>query len=478
MYIRQIFFEINIILQILITFCISTSVEKRYITIPFAIQEPDKSSISNSQSFIEKYFYKNIILNFSVGENPQSTSGIINQDLTCFEFIEDKNISFDKSSLKFFSPKKSSSLLIKKEVIKVSYQPDEYMVLGSDYFLFDEKYNMSFLFKKTKNEDEINLDEIKGKNYIAKLGMILPSKEIALKDNCPQFFHDVKKIANLSKYIVSFEFNEENNNKGNLVFGDELYNYNNKKYYESQYIGSYSSANHQVYYNWANLVLNNGKTQINITEGTYSIFSYNSGIIIGINKYKTIIEQYFFSELINKHICSDDTVQYNKTNYIIYSCDEGQFKDKIKSFPKIVFVSKSYEYDFELDYNDLFTKINNRYYFLIIFKENYEKNTWIFGQPFYKKFQFTINLDENWVGFYNPNKEKINPEEKNPDNKSDSNTGMSKTKKILLIVGLVVLFIGLSVGMFFLGRKLKNDRKKRANELTDDNFDYSAGINA
>ena len=478
MYIRQIFFEINIILQILITFCISTSVEKRYITIPFAIQEPDKNSISNSQSFIEKYFYKNIILNFSVGENPQSTSGIINQDLTCFEFIEDKNISFDKSSLKFYSPKKSSSLLIKKEVIKVSYQPDEYMVLGSDYFLFDEKYNMSFLFKKTKNEDEINLDEIKGKNYIAKLGMILPSREIALKDNCPQFFHDVKKIANLSKYIVSFEFNEENNNKGNLVFGDELYNYNIKKYYESQYIGSYSSENHQVYYNWANLVLNNGKTQINITEGTYSIFSYNSGIIIGINKYKTIIEQYFFGDLINKHICSDDTVQYNKTNYIIYSCDEGQFKDKITSFPKIVFVSKSYEYDFELDYNDLFTKINNRYYFLIIFKENYEKNTWIFGQPFYKKFQFTINLDENWVGFYNPNKEKINPEEKNPDNKSNSNTGMSKTKKILLIVGLVVLFIGLSVGMFFLGRKLKNDRKKRANELTDDNFDYSAGINA
>ena len=41
----------------------------------------------------------------------------------------------------------------------------------------------------------------------------------------------------------------------------------------------------------------------------------------------------------------------------------------------------------------------------------------------------------------------------------------------------MILVIGLSVGMFFLGRKLKNDRKKRANELVDENYDYSAGIN-
>ena len=32
------------------------------------------------------------------------------------------------------------------------------------------------------------------------------------------------------------------------------------------------------------------------------------------------------------------------------------------------------------------------------------------------------------------------------------------------------------VGMFFLGKKMRNERKKRANELTDDNYDYNAGI--
>ena len=465
MYITKFFFQLNIIFQMLLTYIISTStsVQKKYISIPFSIQVPDNNLIFNAQSFIEKYFYKNIILDFSIGENPQITNGIINKDLSCFELIEEKNISFDKNSLKFFSPRKSTSVKLRKEVIKISYQPDEYMALGSDFFSFNEKNNMSFLFKHVKNEDEINFDEIKNNNYIVKIGMILPSREM----KCPQFFHDVKKVANLSKYIISFEF-DENNNKGNLIFGDELFNYKNTKYFESQYIGSYSSQNHQIYFNEAKMILNSDNTNINISQGTNSIFDYNLGFIIGLDNYKKIIELHFFDDLLNKKICSYDNVHFNNTNFIVYSCNEGNFESKIKSFPKLIFVSKNFEYNFELTYADLFTKINNKYYFLVIFKEKSEKNTWIFGQPFYKKYQFTINLDQNWVGFYNPNKEKIIPQKQ-----ESSTSGMSKTSKVLLIVGLVILFIGISVGMFFLGRKLKNDRKRRANELTDDNYEYS-----
>ena len=465
MYITKFFFQLNIIFQMLLTYIISTStsVQKKYISIPFSIQVPDNNLIFNSQSFIEKYFYKNIILDFSIGENPQIANGIINKDLSCFELIEEKNISFDKNSLKFFSPRKSTSVKLRKEVIKISYQPDEYMALGSDFFSFNEKNNMSFLFKRVKNEDEINFDEIKNNNYIVKIGMILPSREM----KCPQFFHDVKKVANLSKYIISFEF-DENNNKGNLIFGDELFNYKNTKYFESQYVGSYSSQNHQIYFNEAKMILNSDNTNINISQGTNSIFDYNLGFIIGLDNYKKLIDLHFFDDLLNKKICSYDNVHFNNTNFIVYSCNEGNFESKIKSFPKLIFVSKNFEYNFELTYADLFTKINNKYYFLVIFKEKSEKNTWIFGQPFYKKYQFTINLDQNWVGFYNPNKEKIIPQKQ-----ESSTSGMSKTSKVLLIVGLVILFIGISVGMFFLGRKIKNDRKRRANELTDDNYEYS-----
>jgi len=80
-----------------------------------------------------------------------------------------------------------------------------------------------------------------------------------------------------------------------------------------------------------------------------------------------------------------------------------------------------------------------------------------------------MKLDEFWVGFYNPNKPRIKPEEKPDEEKSN-------VIKIIIIVALVLLVIGLAVGMFFLGKKMRNERKKRANELTDDNYDYSAGI--
>ena len=101
------------------------------------------------------------------------------------------------------------------------------------------------------------------------------------------------------------------------------------------------------------------------------------------------------------------------------------------------------------------------------------RNEWKFGQTFYRKFKLTINLDDNWIGLYNPNNPII---EKNTGN--DDNNDGNKARNIILIIALVIFVFGLAVGMFFLGRKLRNDRKKRANELMDDNYDYSAGINA
>jgi hypothetical protein len=336
------------------------------------------------------------------------------------------------------------------------------------FFLFDknDKYNLSFLFFKTKNEEEINYEEIKDGQYIPKIGLSLPPQDTQLKEKCPNFFNDVKKAANLSKDLISFEFTE--NNKGNFIFGDELYNYDKNKYYESQYVGSHTSQYHQIFF-YKSFLIDKNNEDINITDGTYSELDYNSGVIIGHPKFQKIINTNFFDPLIIDNTCKIDNITFNNSQYFVYICDGENFANKMKSFPKIFFQSKDFEYAFELNYNDLFIKCGSVYYFLIIFKENYKQNTWHFGQPFFKKFNFSMKLDEFWVGFYNPNKPRIKPEEK-PDE------GKSNVIKIIIIVALVVLVIGLAVGMFFLGKKMRNERKKRANELTDDNYDYSAGI--
>ena len=445
--------------------------QRRYISIPFNIKVSSPNKISNSQSFIDNYYSKNIILEFSIGKNSQIVNGILDQENSCFEFI-DKNLITNLDNINIYSPKKSESFDIRKEKIYHTYEDDEIMAIGSDIFNFnkDDKYNISFLFLKTINENEINYEEIKNKQYISKIGLKLLNQESHFDGICPQFFQNSKKIANLSKYIISFEFNDVN--KGNFIFGDELFNYNEQKYYESQYIGTYSSTNHQIYFNQVHLIDKN-KNKINITEGTYATFNYNNGVIIGTSIFQKKINETFFDLLIKDNICKNNIVQYNNIQYNVYSCEEKNFKDKLISFPKIFFVSKSFEYNFELNYSDLFINLGSIYYFLIIFQINESKNGWIFGQPFFKKFNFTINLDENWVGFYNPDKPIIKKEDNNKNNPRNN-----KTRKIIIIISLVLFVIGLALGMFFLGKKMKNDRKKRANELMDDNYDYSVGINS
>ena len=445
-------------------------IQKRYISIPFTIQIPDSKEILDSQTFLQNYFTRNIIFDFSIGQNSQKVNGIINQDDECFEFIDEKNFSF--SNINSYLPKISNSFKIRNEIIYESYKDDQYLAIGSDYFNFEknEKYNISFLFIKTTNRNDINFEEIKNKKYLAKIGLVLPSREGRLKNECPYFFPDTKTIGNLSKYIISFEFNDNYN--GNLIFGDELYNYNKDKYHESQYVGSYASDHHQTYF--SNVFINKNNKKINATTiGTFCTFVYNSGIIIGIGEFRKNINENFFNQLFSENICESNLIKYNDINYYVYSCEEEKFKNKIKDFPKIIFESTGFKYNFELNYDDLFLKLGSKYYFLMIFKENDNRNEWKFGQPFYRKFKLTINLDDNWIGLYNPNNPII---EKNTGN--DDNNDGNKTRNIILIIALVIFVIGLAVGMFFLGRKLRNDRKKRANELMDDNYDYSAGINA
>ena len=442
--------------------------QKRYISIPFIIPNPDSTYITNSLTFLQNYFTNKILFDFTIGNNSQTVNGILNQDDSCFEFL-DKNQYFYTENIISYSPKKSTSFDIRKEIIHNTYTPNEYMAMGSDYYIFgqNDKYNLSFLFLKTINEEEINYQEIKDKKYIPKIGLSLPNQDTHLKEDCPQFFHDSKKVANLSKYLISFEFTD--NNKGNFIFGDEMYNYNKDIYYQSQYVGSYTSETHQIYFYKSHLIDKNNE-DIDVTDGTYSVLDYNSGVIIGISKFQNIINTNFFDALITDNSCKIDNITYNNSYYLVYNCKGENFSNKIKSFPKLVFESKDFEYNFELNYNDLFIKCGNVYYFLIIFKGNDKQTVWRFGQPFFKKFNFSMKLDEYWVGFYNPNKPAIKQDVDNPDEKKSNAT------KIIIIVALVIFVLGLAVGMFFLGKKMRNERKKRANELTDDNYDYNAGI--
>ena len=56
---------------------------------------------------------------------------------------------------------------------------------------------------------------------------------------------------------------------------------------------------------------------------------------------------------------------------------------------------------FEFNYNELFQKQNDKFYFMIIFYMIISYN-WTFGFLFFEKYKTVINFDRRIIGFYFP----------------------------------------------------------------------------
>ena len=356
------------------------------------------------------------------------------------------------------------------------------MTLGSDTFTFgnnEEYYKLNFMIEQSEKES-IDIDEVKSQKYIVKFGLnVLTSFS---GDECPNFILFVRNRARLKKFVTSFVFTNANN--GYLVIGDELYKYNNKTYHQSQYINVYTNMNCPIEYNKGIVFdeINDKNVTLNFTK---IYIEYDLGIIIGTNQYKQIIDEIFFNKLISDKICQIETIKLNSSDeYYVYTCKEENLN--IKKFPKILFVSKRFEFNFELNYNDIFSKkANGLYYFLILFKVSDKNNNtvvekWRLGEPFYRKYNFSLNLDSRMLGFYNPNYDYEEEKEINVENnKKDEGDNYKKVEgdnniwKITIFIVLGCIFIGLLMFIsFYFGMKLKEGRKKRANELKEDNYEY------
>ena len=448
--------------------------EQKYILLPFSFEkEKEYSSQSyNSNIFIKNNFYKNITFDFYIGNPPQKVNGVIINDNLCLELKKEEDLYSYNNFFNYinnkYKPKNSYTFSVSNKELR--WTKGQYMTLGTELFKFansNERYNLTFLLQKTEQEN-LDINNIENQNYIIKFG--INALTAFSGDECPNFISSIRNKAKLNKYLISYTF--INSNNGYLVIGDELYNYNPKRFHETQYKSVYATQNYYMINHHKEILIdiyNNKNITLNLT---YAFLQYDLGVIIGTNIYRNIIDEIFFNKLIREGNCEINIVDLNNTNkYYLYSCNEKNFDLKI--FPTIQFFSRSYEFFFELNYKDLFVKkYDKKYYFLVLFKVNNDTNNdtnikdiWIMGEPFYRKYNFTSNIDARMLGFYNPNLEF----EEEIIEKSGNN---KQTLKIILAVVGVVIIIFLMSFCFFLGMQLKKGRKQRANELKEDNYDY------
>ena len=370
---------------------------------------------------------------------------------------------------------------------------------GIDTILAQEKFKFQAYNYTLKKYSEISLDELnfilavkKDYNFFKTYNLYIglnPDKEFITS-----IVHEIKKKSITNNYYFNFcyYYSSGNNNllnnsflintKYDLIIGEPLHKFKPDSFYENQLIkintlkDEYGSYKNSWVIRFTKIFFyskNNVENNITLITDTDAFIYFDEYLIISNYEYNKKIEKDFFDDYKN------DCFTNNSGEYLTYYCQKSEnfTIENLKKFPKIFFQHNDLNYTFILDYQDLFVEKNGKFWFLIVFESYYELNQWFLGNLFLRKYNFTFDIDNKLIGFYNPNLPKTdnNQKEEEKENNGEINKINNDNKmNYWLLFGLVAIsgIVFISVGIF-IGKKVLNKvKKKRANELLDDNYEY------
>ena len=360
--------------------------------------------------------------------------------------------------------------------------------LKCQYLSYNNKDDKDLDTQINIEEMKIIIEEYTYNKTCAVIGLGKPRIEL---NEGIHFINELKRIKAINDYSFTYKF--ITSTSGQLIIGGLPHDYyeDSKFYKNNQFIKINSNSPNDYNFPWSisfNKIFleKENKEKIYFQNNVKSYIVSNLGFIIGTTLYKKSILENYFNSLINEGICTLDKinnvnnnfVELNIQNFEIFSCDVYQFNVGHKSsFPSLKFQQNDYNYTFSFHYYYLFKEFKERYYFLVIFPdEQYQNNDWYLGLPFLKVYQFIFNYDSKTIGFYNENlKEKNTTIDIETNN--DENTNNNSYMRIVIEVVVAIILVGLIFVAFIIGQKINNQRKKRANEMQDDNFEYFAKDN-
>ena len=391
-------------------------------------------SIINSTNFIYFFKYTNIFTELQIGTPPQKLNFqismsdyhsiiISNYSKNCeIKFYQNDSKTFEENSnLNDFNLKFSDLSLFAKDFIYINNIKFDF-----EFFLaFDTINNVSAILGFQLN------DEYKKMNFIFQL------KKLNFIKNFDFYFNFNKNFFN--KNFNNFNNNFNNNFKGEIIIGKFPHEIN-KKLNEKNLIFVNSNFNNKnkknFNINFDYVFINNKKFNDFNAEILFEQFFISFKI-----EFLNVFEE-IFKEFFNKKICFEiENKNYNKKE-IFFVCNE-----KIKISNEIKFNIKNK--NFSLNFDDLFLKINEKFYFLIVFENNF-----ILGNIFLQKNLLIFNQEKKQIGFYLNN------------NKNNKNIFILFQTLIIFLCVFIIIFL-----LFFIKKILSKQRKIKANEL-EENFDY------
>ena len=260
-----------------------------------------------------------------------------------------------------------------------------------------------------------------------------------------------------SQYFY-FKYNLENEKEfkynGYLILGAKPHEFEENNFFqEKNFHEIYAKIDEELNTRWNLEILEVKYGDKVISKNDLGEFSTTFGFIVAPLSFFDIYDQFF-----KENKCYGD---YNgdeeDKNYIYFYCEDSADLTKFKN---IIITTKNKEMNFVLTYKDLFKKINNYYYFLILFNEDI--NEWILGHIFLNKYTIVFNPEKKTIGWYC---------DSNADN--DLNNKNNNHTTIIIFVILSIIFLAIIIGLLiYIFYYRPRYRKIRPNEL-EEHFDYS-----
>ena len=268
----------------------------------------------------------------------------------------------------------------------------------------------------------------------------------------------------------TFFINYKNKESGELIIGAYPHEYSKSiyKYENLKSIRGYTETTFVIYGIIFDEIIFGINNNILLDKDNKRVMTAELQLEFGFIQAPKMFEKNITDEFIDENKCksfkTNQTGIYGRKligtdEYIYYVCDKDYEINKNLSF-----INKEFGYIFELDKNDLFLEYGDKKYFNIIFNNGYLMKNWIFGKPFFLKYQWVFDPDKKTLGIYY---------KKENSNSEDDNTEKGHKNMLLIFILIISVFAFLVVLFIFIYQIfIKKGRKLRNNELSEE-FDYS-----
>ena len=467
------FINCQLTISLLILLSLATCEQKNYLKIPLTYFPVHVYNDSSASMIMDNIIKQQLYANINIGTPQNEIHLALICDMNEFYIKDGKDIySYNEfHDFKFYNNTASSTNKKSEDKCDDSNINAYYFNFASckqDVFYFNNKGTVITFYEAMDNNHE---------KFPGGLGLSLEPDSDLVKETSSReqsFFEKAKRKNLISSYDWSIFFNSKKykrEDKGFLIMGCSLNETNSDLGYYK--IGNFSeefkkdtnmisdelkiSLNKILIYNRSNEsdTMEESNTKIEL--------DFNNGGIKAPKQYLKYFEK-VFDDYLKKKICfKDHTYIYTGNDFFYCKKEIGDDIKKIKeNFPVIIFQSGNLDSNFTLEADDLFIEEGDYIFCLLHFDT---LNDWNIGKPLLRKYQFSFNYDKKKIYFYK------NPLEKE---KIIIKTGIPLYILIISIAGIILVMALIAFLLYKFYFYDKCLRKKRANELTDDGFVYTA----